>query len=470
MHKEAQQAAGGPTSLKATSKEGAHPQLSSGFHILTKGLKTAHTTLVANEESRADDISQKVKLEDLSNILKDTRSAFFTPDSLTDVPIIISDESEEEENAKKDKDTEDTLVPPPPSPKSAQIQKLMGQPSYPDINQLTELLVTSLKPKLSKLLASHNFASCLPTEMKELPSNITGLSGEIKELKWHIKDMEIELSGDLIEIPTKLDSFTSTISSLSSQVAELKNIQWKSPTEFLHLPSQVSLVQEKLKTLDSLLNATKHAVPSAAKQLLYLRGGEEHKEAVYKPENELIDLLGKYINKFEGDNTPIVIQPPCYSASKEKTFDVVAFVRRAAPLQMVFDMRRTRRQVLYAGKSGDARYPSQRHPFSKSTTSEWPLASDWSPNNMEEAGLSINGSLCLEVDFENDDDDMMIDAPSVRDLHQLAEAGPSLTEKPTNGSLRVKLVLENSDHDTMIAAPSVRDLDQLAEVSRMRQV
>ncbi|GKF83107.1 hypothetical protein Tco_0244763, partial [Tanacetum coccineum] len=31
MHKEAQQAAGGPTSLGATSKEGAHPQLSSGM-------------------------------------------------------------------------------------------------------------------------------------------------------------------------------------------------------------------------------------------------------------------------------------------------------------------------------------------------------------------------------------------------------------------------------------------------------
>ncbi|GJS17811.1 hypothetical protein Tco_0412283 [Tanacetum coccineum] len=30
MHKEAQQAAGGPTSLGATSKEGAHPQLNSG--------------------------------------------------------------------------------------------------------------------------------------------------------------------------------------------------------------------------------------------------------------------------------------------------------------------------------------------------------------------------------------------------------------------------------------------------------
>ncbi|GKF73246.1 hypothetical protein Tco_0219578, partial [Tanacetum coccineum] len=48
------------------------------------GLKTANTTSGANKESRADDISQKVKLEDLSDILKDTRFAFFTPDSLTD--------------------------------------------------------------------------------------------------------------------------------------------------------------------------------------------------------------------------------------------------------------------------------------------------------------------------------------------------------------------------------------------------
>ncbi|GKG57485.1 hypothetical protein Tco_0584911, partial [Tanacetum coccineum] len=62
----------------------------------------------ANEESGANDISRKVKLEDLSDILKDIRSAFFTPDSLTDEPIIVSDVSEEEENAEKDKDTEDT--------------------------------------------------------------------------------------------------------------------------------------------------------------------------------------------------------------------------------------------------------------------------------------------------------------------------------------------------------------------------
>ncbi|GJU67771.1 hypothetical protein Tco_1254030 [Tanacetum coccineum] len=226
MHKEDQQAASGPSSLGATNKEGSHPQLSSGSNLSvlldrTKsardGLKTAHTTSGANKESRANDISRKVKLEDLSDILKDTRSAFFTPDSPTDEPIIISDESEEEEDAEKDKDTEDTSVPPPPSPKLAQIHELIARPSYPDINQRTELLVTSLKPELYKLLASHDFASCLPTKLKELPSKITKISGEIKELKQHVRDMEIELPGDLLEIPIKLETFTSTISSLSSQ-------------------------------------------------------------------------------------------------------------------------------------------------------------------------------------------------------------------------------------------------------------
>ncbi|GJV96593.1 hypothetical protein Tco_1548170, partial [Tanacetum coccineum] len=270
MNKEAQQAAGVPTSLGATSKEGAHPQLSSSksnpsvlvdkTKSVGDGLKTAHANSGTNEESKADDISKKIKLKDLSEFLKDIRSAFFTLDSPQDDPIIVTYESEEKEADKEDThDTshdmpEDTLVPPPPSPKSTQIQELMAQArhSYPDVNQLTTLLVISLKPELSKILASHNIASCLPTELKEHPIKFTDLSGDIKELKKHVKDMEIELRGDLKEIPTKLETFTSTISSLTSQVAELKNIQWELPAELQALPVLVSSVQKQLKTLDSL--------------------------------------------------------------------------------------------------------------------------------------------------------------------------------------------------------------------------
>nr|GEX19942.1 hypothetical protein [Tanacetum cinerariifolium] len=67
----------------------------------------------------------------------------------------------------------------------AEVASMKAKPSYPDINQLTELL-------------------------------IIGLYGEIKELKQHIKDMEIELPGDLKEISSKVETFTSTISNLSS--------------------------------------------------------------------------------------------------------------------------------------------------------------------------------------------------------------------------------------------------------------
>ncbi|GJW21225.1 hypothetical protein Tco_0031847 [Tanacetum coccineum] len=269
MHKEAQQAAGGPTYLGANSKDEAYPQLNrhdasadstveadpglfapnDSISSQQDGLKTTQTDSGTNEESKADEISKKIKLVDLSDLLKDTRSAFFTPDSPQDEPIIVLDKSEEEEVA-KDKDTyassqnvpEDTSIPHPSSSKLAQIQELMAHVKllqsqndeleqqkekakvaslkartlFTDINQLTNLLVTSLKPELSKLLASHNFASCLPTELKELPSKFTKLSGEIKELKLHVKDVEIELPGDLKEIPTKLETFTSTISSLTS--------------------------------------------------------------------------------------------------------------------------------------------------------------------------------------------------------------------------------------------------------------
>ncbi|GJT74035.1 retrovirus-related pol polyprotein from transposon TNT 1-94 [Tanacetum coccineum] len=353
MHKEEQQAASGPTSISQlklileylllripylNNRIWMKEQKNYSFtHILagsnpsvlidkTKfagdGLKTANTTSGVNEESGADDISQKVKLEDLLDLLKDTRSAFFTPDSPTDEPVIVLDVSEEEENAENDKYTEDTLsrkeeLEQAKVKAEAEVTSMKAKPSYPDINQLTELLVTSLKPELFKLLASHDFASFLPTELKELPSNITRLSEEIKELKQHIKDTEIELHGDLIEIPTKLESFTSTISSLSSQIGELKNIQRKPPTEFLNLPSQISSVQEKLKTLDSLPNllhkvfdtlnrfstvmenasgAASMGVPSARQAPPSPVEGEKNtKDASTNLKHELIDLLGKYV-------------------------------------------------------------------------------------------------------------------------------------------------------------------------------
>ncbi|GJZ77396.1 hypothetical protein Tco_0642068 [Tanacetum coccineum] len=194
----------------------------------------------------------------------------------------------------------------------AEAASLKAKPSYSDINQLTTLLVTSLKPELAKFLVSHDFASCLPTELKELPSKVTELSKEIKELKQHVKDMELELPEDLQEIPSKIKTFTSTISSLLSQVAKLQNIQWELPTEFLDLPHLVSSVQEKLKTLDSLpgllkkvtttLNWFATLMEKASEDKATASPAEGEKDVDTNLKNELVDLLGidivtQYYNK-----------------------------------------------------------------------------------------------------------------------------------------------------------------------------
>ncbi|GJU96973.1 hypothetical protein Tco_1326244 [Tanacetum coccineum] len=258
IHEEAQQAAGGPTSLGATSKDEAHLQLSSGHD--------------ASADSTAkDDPGLSAPTNYIPSQQDQTKSA---GDGLKTAKT-NSDELEQQKATAE-----------------AEVTSLKAKPSYPDINQLTGLLVTSLEPELSKLLALHNFASCLPTELKELPSKFTELFKEIKELKQH--------------------------------VAELRSIQWELPSEFLDLPSHVSSVQEKLKALDSLpsllnkvtktlnrfatvvetvLGATTAYVPSACQATASLAEEEKStKDADTNLKDELVDRLGtnvvtQYYNK-----------------------------------------------------------------------------------------------------------------------------------------------------------------------------
>ncbi|GJU19928.1 retrovirus-related pol polyprotein from transposon TNT 1-94 [Tanacetum coccineum] len=128
------------------------------------GLKTAHTDLGTNKESKADEILKKIKLEDLSDLLKDIRSAFFTLDPPQDEPIIGSDESEEE--VKKDKYTHATShdkneLEQQKAKAEAAISSLKSRPSYTDINQLTDLLeklktLDSLPSLLNKVIDTLN--------------------------------------------------------------------------------------------------------------------------------------------------------------------------------------------------------------------------------------------------------------------------------------------------------------------------
>ncbi|GJR24765.1 hypothetical protein Tco_0973292 [Tanacetum coccineum] len=325
MHKEAQQAAGGPTSIGATSEEGAHPQLSSGYstaevdhgistlndfipeqqgmdkgtqnylldHIFagtnpsvfvdkTKskgdGLKTAHTDLGTNMESRSDEISKKIMLEDLSNLMQDTRSAFLTLDSPRDEPIIVSDKSKKEET-KRYEDThttphdgpKDTSIPHPPSPKSLEQQKakakaevafLKARLSYPDINQLTELLATSLNPKLSKLLALHDFACCLLTELKELPSKIVELSGDVKELKKNSKGKEVMSSKDAEDEETESDSEDDHANPAKTMTESSKQKKLKKFSFITEVVNKFTLLLRRLKSKKGLKNLLKLSWPN----------------------------------------------------------------------------------------------------------------------------------------------------------------------------------------------------------------
>ncbi|GKC42211.1 hypothetical protein Tco_1059933 [Tanacetum coccineum] len=321
IHKEAQQATGGPTSLGATSKEGAHNSVVVCLHLILNAPVLFSIFQLHSESASGYDVP-----------VDSTTEADPRLSAPNDSIPSQQDESEEEEVI-KDEDIhasshdvpEDTSTPHPPSLKSAQIQELMAQvqllqsqkdeleqqkgkakaevaslkakSSYPDINQLTNLMVTSLKPELSKLLASHNFASCLPTELKELPSKFTELSGEIKELKQHVEDMEIELPGDLKEFLTKLETFTSTISSLTSQVTELKNIQWELPAELQALLVLVTKTLNGFATVvENASGATTKDVPSAGQATASPAEGENNtKDAKTNLKDELVDLLGKNV-------------------------------------------------------------------------------------------------------------------------------------------------------------------------------
>ncbi|GJV52377.1 hypothetical protein Tco_1448118 [Tanacetum coccineum] len=304
MHKEDQQATGGPTSLGVTSEARANPQLSSEqTKSISEGLDTVFTQPLTSKEARLiakqveeEEASRIIKLEDLAKLVSNVLPSFKDLDSPEDDPIIIveSDAEEDDEiHATENVETEDTSVLKSSSLKSSLIQELTNQvlilqsqkhkleleknraeaeaallkdqPSFPNVEQLKELLVKSLKTELLSILSTHDFSSSLPTELKDIPSKLNELTGEVQGLKKQVHDLEIELPGDLNEIPTKLEDFTKTVTSLTSQVAELKTLQWELPQEFLFLPGQVASVQTKLKTLDALLGLLSHVTKALNK-------------------------------------------------------------------------------------------------------------------------------------------------------------------------------------------------------------
>ncbi|GJT65957.1 hypothetical protein Tco_1017437 [Tanacetum coccineum] len=104
----------------------------------------------------------------------------------------------------------------------AEVTFLSAQPSYPNVQQLTELLVSDINEAVG-------------------------------DLKRYVEGLEIDIPDDLKAILEKLEEFQSSVSGLTKQVAELKNLKMDLPAGLLALPKQVSSINaylSKLKVVD----------------------------------------------------------------------------------------------------------------------------------------------------------------------------------------------------------------------------
>nr|GEY56070.1 hypothetical protein [Tanacetum cinerariifolium] len=252
MHKEDQQATGGPTSLGDTRDDASAFSTTEADPGNSAPRKRASSITRHVEEEEA---FITITLEDLAKLVSNVQPSFKDVDLHEDDPVIIIEESDEEENeihATKNVKIEDTSVPKSPYPKCSLIQELTNQvlilqsqkhklkleknkaeaevvllkaqPSFPNVKQPKELLVKSLKTKLLNILSTNNFSSSLPTELNDIPSKLNELVREVQGLKNQVHNLEFELLGELKEIPTKLENFTKTVTSLTSQVVELKTL------------------------------------------------------------------------------------------------------------------------------------------------------------------------------------------------------------------------------------------------------
>ncbi|GJT22347.1 hypothetical protein Tco_0892284 [Tanacetum coccineum] len=218
MHKEDQQATGGPTFLGVTSEVRANPQLSSGndasavstakadpgnstpsdlvpqqqdqTKYVSEGLETVLTQPITGKgasfiarQVEEEEASNIIKLEDQAKLVSNVQPSFKDLDSPEDDLVIVVDDSDEDEE-----------------------------------NEV--YLTTNAKIEGTSVPKSSSLSS-LPTELKDLPSKFNELIEEVKGLKK----------------------------------------QWELPAEFLSLLEHVASVQAKPKTLDALpsllLNVTK---------------------------------------------------------------------------------------------------------------------------------------------------------------------------------------------------------------------
>nr|GEU88325.1 retrovirus-related Pol polyprotein from transposon TNT 1-94 [Tanacetum cinerariifolium] len=330
MHKKDHQAADGLTSLGVTSEKGAHPQLSSGTDLnvladktkyVSDGLKSVLTTPKTRTSKPSKEINfGEIKLEDLAKLVPNVKAVFKDLDSPEDDPIIVVDDSEEDKDEDKNEEIHSTT------------------------NDETGDISTSTPP----------FPSSLPTKLKELPLMFNKLTNEVKELKTQIHGLEIKVLWDLKDLLTKLEEFTMTVASVQAKLKTLDALsslflKEEAKAEAARREGEIRKEEliDSLSTEVSTEDNTSEIIPEFKASDLHLADLGINLDRPLS-EQDLLDRLNDLENKkrkhaddihdlfrankrlkssiqyedhpaefkFEGDNTPIVIQPPFYSTSK----------------------------------------------------------------------------------------------------------------------------------------------------------
>ncbi|GJW93270.1 retrovirus-related pol polyprotein from transposon TNT 1-94 [Tanacetum coccineum] len=198
-----------------------------------------------------------------------------------DEPIIVQDEEEEEVHAEAHIETEDTSVlKTPSSPRSIQIQELTNQ----------GLILQSKNSKLEKAKAAAETETNL---LKAQPSYLN--VEQLTELLWGDHELK-DICEGAKKILEKLEEFQSTISGLTKQVAELKNLNLEVPAGLLALPGQVTKALNRFaNAIDSASQTTGDtSVPSAGQAGTHPIKYAEEKETKSDSDDE-VNLTGSMV-------------------------------------------------------------------------------------------------------------------------------------------------------------------------------
>ncbi|GJR94207.1 retrovirus-related pol polyprotein from transposon TNT 1-94 [Tanacetum coccineum] len=291
MHKEDQQATGGPTSLGVTSEARANPQLNSGMSTFSLNEPIYSASFVIHSESASGNDALAVSIAE-DDLRKFAPSDLYLNNSTKPNLLVkgwkLSSLNQEHEKGPaslldNDEDEED------------------------EVHTITE--DTSV-PKSSSPSIS------LPPELKDLPFKFNELTKAVKGLKQQVHELEIELPGDLKEIPYKLEDFTKTITSLTLQVAELSLAKCHKSFEHVCLgssqPEGGHIKKDKGKKAMSSKDAKEVSTKSVSDdETTHVPGSmkieEEAKAEAAKHEGEmrkeeLINLLGpEVVSKYYND-------------------------------------------------------------------------------------------------------------------------------------------------------------------------